>query len=274
MTERWTMVGKCSRRTVIVSRFPVMTVLTLFVMYLMMISSKTMVVLATQQQQQRQIQRIRCPPKGFDAIQNFNLTSYVSARWYVIQQEPLIYSSEETFCSYAQYTIDTKSPIPFYCRRRRLLNCKDDIRIDVVNRGLIDSVTGEPNIANLSAWCPNPITEPAKIQVSFNIPGRTNYWIVAAGTYTEAVTNTYMGKPQSDNYEWAVISGGPPNVRTDRNKCVAGRFGKYDVRGLWMFARQPIPVPGVIEGVTAIAESMGLDTTVWRPVNHEGCVDY
>jgi hypothetical protein len=173
-----------------------------------------------------------CPPKGFDALKNFNLTSYVSARWYVIKQKPLIYSSEETFCSYAQYTInkdDDKYDPWYFCL---FSNCQDDILISVTNRGLIGSVSGRPNIAKISARCPNPKKESSKIQVSFPIPGRTNYWIVAAGTYIEATSGTYNGQPKvNDNYEWAIISGGSPNVLTKRNKCVAGRFGRFDVRG-------------------------------------------
>jgi hypothetical protein len=89
------------------------------------------------------------------------------------------------------------------------------------------------------------------------------------------MSGTYTGQPKSnDIYEWALISGGSPNVRSKRNKCVAGRLGRFDVRGLWMFARKPIPSPDIINGITSIAESLGLDTSVWRSVTHEGCVDY
>lgn len=218
--------------------------------------------------------KVTCPPPGFDALQTFDIKSYVSAKWYVIRQKPLLYSSDETFCSFAQYTIDD-SP-NWVCKLLNLNWCKNALKINVLNRGLIGSVTGRENKARIKARQPDPKEEPAKIQVSFPIPGRTNYWIVAAGTYQQAIDKTYSiaTGPTSNNYEWAIISGGSPNIVTSNNKCVAGRFGRFDVRGLWMFARTPIPPAGVIDGVSSIAEALGLDTAVWRPVTHEGCTNY
>jgi hypothetical protein len=227
----------------------------------------------------------RCPPVGFDAMSIFNLTAYIAARWYVIRQKPVIYAGEETFCSYAEYRIDPRPPkqgcfFPFVCQyyNRR-------IYINVKNRGLRNSINGSENIATLSAIVPNAIQEPSKIQVSFRIPGRTNYWIVAAGSYEEVLNGTYQVKQKNTNdnttiiistkYDWAIISGGAPNVVTSRGKCVAGRLGRFDVRGLWMFARQPQPPLGVIEAITNLTEEqLGLDTTVWRNVTHIGCINY
>lgn len=224
-----------------------------------------------------------CPPKGFNALRNFNITEYVSARWYVIRQKPVIYSGEETFCSYAQYTIINRRKrtfclIPSICRKYN-----NRIYINVNNRGLRDSVNGSSNGVNITAFVPDPINWQAKVQVSIRIvPGSTNYWIVAAGSFQQAIDGTYqmniMNNNVTDNmsktYDWAIISGGMPNVKTSNNKCVAGTLGRYDTRGLWMFARQPIPPIGVIDAVTNITEQLGLDTSVWRSVTHEGCVDY
>lgn len=220
------------------------------------------------------VRRNHCPPDGFNALSIFNLTAYISARWYPIRQKPVIYSGEETFCSYAQYSLNTNPSrcfIPFLCHN-------DRIRINVINRGLRGSVNGSEDLVHLSAVIPNPLQNPAKIQVSFpSIFGRTNYWVVAAGTYQDIINGTYEIQPTvtPSIYEWAIISGGAPNVRTSNGKCVAGTLGRFDTRGLWMFSRQPQPPSGVIDSITNFTnQRLGLDTTTWRNVTHVGCTNY
>ena len=69
---------------------------------------------------------------------------------------------------------------------------------------------------------------------------------------------------------WAIISGGSPTRSTD-NGCIAGCLNQLDTRGLWIFARDPIPPTGVVQAVDDFAASLGLDTTTMVPVVHEGC---
>jgi hypothetical protein len=70
--------------------------------------------------------------------------------------------------------------------------------------------------------------------------------------------------------EWALISGAEP-FRESNGKCAPG-FGKFDTRGLWIFARNPIPPTGVITAVEQLAEDLGLDTSIMIPVIHDpGC---
>jgi lipocalin len=206
----------------------------------------------------------KCPPEGFDALNPFDLDSYISERWYPQQAAPVIYAQGQSYCSVVQYKMDDS------CR----FFCGDKPRINVINKGQSGGVGGESNEARINAFVPNP-DEPAKIRVSppQRFTRRTNYWVVAAGTYADAINSTEPLQPQpvSNQYEWAVIAGAKPFRETDNGKCMPG-FGSFDTRGLWMFARDPFPPDGVIEAVTMLVDSMGLDTTQWIPVIHEGCV--
>jgi hypothetical protein len=70
--------------------------------------------------------------------------------------------------------------------------------------------------------------------------------------------------------EWALISGAEP-FRESNGKCAPG-FGKFDTRGLWIFARHPFPPPAAIAAIEAYAEGLGLDTSIMIPVIHDqGC---
>lgn len=45
-----------------------------------------------------------CPPPGFDAVADLNLTQFISAPWYVQQQQPIVYQKESNlFCVRAVY---------------------------------------------------------------------------------------------------------------------------------------------------------------------------
>lgn len=78
-----------------------------------------------------------------------------------------------------------------------------------------------------------------------------------------------------DQYEWAIISGGAPEVDGRDNLCLTGtklenRFQTNNV-GLWLFSRTQVDPAG-----TAImlerARQLGLDTSQLLPVAQEGCL--
>jgi len=212
-----------------------------------------------------------CPPPGFDALNPFDIDSYISALWYPVKAAPVIYAQGTSYCSVVQYTRDESC---FFL-------CGDNPRIQVRNRGRQGSIDGPVNGANglLGAFVPDPTNNPAKLKVSGlqRFAWWTNYWVVAAGTYDDALAahngtgSPLQPQPTSNQYDWAIIAGATPFRETVRNKCMPG-FGAWDTRGLWMFARDPEPPLGVVEAVEALADSMGLDTTEWQPNVQAGCV--
>jgi lipocalin len=205
-----------------------------------------------------------CPPDGFDALETFDLDSYIGERWYPVKAAPVIYAQGQSYCSIVQYTRDES------CR----FFCGNSPRIDVLNRGRRDSIDGDVNDGgSIKARVPNPERAPAKVKVSGlqRFFSRTNYWIVAAGTYADALSMELTAQPDGTVYDWAIIAGAAPFRETDNGKCMPG-FGRLDTRGLWMFCRDPIPPDGVMDALDDLVDSMGLDNTEWIPVIHEGCV--
>jgi lipocalin len=207
-----------------------------------------------------------CPPPNFDALQDFDINLYLG-RWYAHKQIPVAYQSiDQFYCVTADYTKD-KNFCPF---------CNYAPRIDILNQARQDSVNGTKlGGANrfFRGIIRRPRRDPAKITVGFFSPflPKANYWVVAAGLYEDIlVGQTTVGS--TTNYEWAIISGGSP-VREGMNGKCKPNPGILNFLGMWMFLRDSDPLPGVIEAIDTYASNvLGLDTTAWLPVQHEGCV--
>ena len=209
----------------------------------------------------------QCPPPEFDAVDTLDLNKFVGDRWYSIRQLPVSFQPEDQFnCVYAQYSI-LETP---YTTRCRILGCTDPDSITVFNSARAGSTSGRPVSVKFRAIVPDINIEPAKANVgprvipNFVRGSRTNYWVVAVGTYKELLP-ALTTEPESEQYEWAIITTGlPGSIGEDTTKC-------FSDGGMWFFSREAIPPIGYVEAMTTIATSLGLDTTVLLPVNHDGC---
>lgn len=73
----------------------------------------------------------------------------------------------------------------------------------------------------------------------------------------------------SEDYEWAIISGGPPETPSG-GLCTTGSFGTNSA-GFWLFNRDPQPPEGTVQIMRDKAEQLGFDVSVLVPVKHTGC---
>lgn len=213
-----------------------------------------------------------CPPPGFDALKDFDFDSFISARWYVQKQIPVAYQTRDQFyCVTADYTKDRS-----YC-----FLCNRKPRVDIDNRARQGSVTGAAIGGPRRFFrgiVSHPAADPAKVTVSaFLAPllPRSNYWVVAAGTYDGVLSNNNTATTSGAVvYEWAIITGAAPTKIGANGKCRPDP-GVSNFRGMWMFARDPVLAPGIVDAIDRAAGALGLDTTAWLPVAQEGCVyDY
>eukprot|EP00963_Diacronema_lutheri_P010460 scaffold1053_cov332-Pavlova_lutheri.AAC.14 len=194
-----------------------------------------------------------CPPQGYDSVSPFDLDKYVGDPWYVLQQLPISYQPlEELFCVRAQYT-QTEARGIF--KRRR-----GDAQVSVLNSASRDGVEGEAFTAELLAIVPD-IEDPSKLAVGPTfLPSILYgpYWVVAAGP------------EDTERYEWAIVTGGPPTVET-ADGCTTGT-GVND-SGFWLFSRTALPSnrEELVSELRGIAEGLGLDTSVLVNVPQEGC---
>ena len=97
---------------------------------------------------------------------------------------------------------------------------RPDGRIDVLNRGRKDSLTGKESSATAIAW----MVAPGELKVRFFWPFAGDYWIIGL----------------ADDYRWAVV-GAP------------GR--DY----LWFLARAPQPAAADLAQMRAVAQAAGFD---------------
>ena len=177
-------------------------------------------------------------------VSPFDLNSYVSAEWYVLEQKTTWYQPErDLFCVRANYTL------------------VDDDEIEVWNTAVRDGVNGTPRNAKgymkLRGIVEDP-SNPAKLLVGPKfLPKRLYgpYWVVA--------TDTTPGTPEFEarGYSWAIISGGPLTKLKSDGSCEPSG-------GLWLFHRNPLADAGEIRSA---AQSLGIDTSVLKKVQQEGC---
>jgi len=189
-----------------------------------------------QQQQQQPSTHSGCPP--VQTQPDFNLTTYISKRWYVQEQMEVAYQPADSLkCVSARY-------------ERKDGPDERGYTISVFNS---EGQPGSGN-GNLCAWIPNE-SEPAKIGVAqcfLPLPTDPGYWVVA----------------YNEDEGYALISGGQPTIETP-NGCRTG--SGFSKSGLWIFAREVFPPEELVAKVKGIAIEAGYDISVFLPVNQTGC---
>mmetsp|Transcript_159267 Transcript_159267/g.281188 ORF Transcript_159267/g.281188 Transcript_159267/m.281188 type:complete len:218 (-) Transcript_159267:103-756(-) len=184
-----------------------------------------------------------CPPEGFDSIENFNLTAFVSKKWYIQQQAVTKYLPiSENFCVAAEYEVLAKKTFWGYDIKVHNVAYERDGTLhdsgDTLYAKIVDAKTGKLEVG------------PYFVPTRFGGP----YWVIA---YDE-----------TEGY--AVISGGPPTVEGEDGKCRTGSSSVNDA-GLWIFTRQQTRDEALVNLARSIAESKGFDLTALNDVDQSTC---
>ncbi|KAJ3413362.1 hypothetical protein HDV05_008144 [Chytridiales sp. JEL 0842] len=187
-----------------------------------------------------------CPPANFNAVTDFSLPAYLG-EWYIQAQAPTQYLPESSnFCVKATYTqrSATEINIENYANRNRVNGpaTGGPLRGTIRNRA-------EPSKLTVA---------PAFIPARFGGP----YWVVKTGPL-----NT------QGQYEWALVSGGPPN-QSSNGLCVANAGFNFNGngQGLWIFTRAQVADEALVNELRALAVSLGLDESQMKPVVQAGCL--
>lgn len=188
-------------------------------------------------------------------LQNdINLTEYIRSTWYIQQQQINSYQPKnDLFCVTATYNLDNHSRVPLF--NGTVLSVYNYANHNYVN----GPHTPTSNNSILCARQPNQ-SQPEKLLVAPcflpNILGGP-YWIVSVG-------------PSSDNYEWAIVSGGNPNVRIDNQTCTTKQRG-VNGSGLWIFSRKQVLDDITLHHVRDILTKKGISTSRLLNVTQKGC---
>ena len=188
-------------------------------------------------------------------VENFNLTQYASAPWYVQQQAVNTYTPlERNRCVTAQYNLKDNT------------NWWDQswwgYTVDVFNYA--ETADGHSTGGNLCADYDDNMPSQLMVAPCF-LPKlfAGPYWIVA---YQEGADDGYV-----------LVSGGQPNNIVDgESSCGAsGTDGccktgdGINNSGLWILTRQANPSDGLVQEVRQIAQQKGFATSVLFDVTHD-----
>ena len=198
-----------------------------------------------------------CPT--ITTVSPFDLSAYVESHpWYVQQQQPNGYQPiESLFCVRAAYAFEDEEKTTV-----SVLNTANDNGVDGPSRNARGML--------LRAVVPDP-SDPSKLAVGPRFVPKAAYgpyWVVAVGPPTPHGEDDHEGGP---GYDWAVISGGQPNVPGPTpNTCRTALTGTNG-SGLWIFTRSPLPTDEVVLAAMDAAVQMGFDLSEMKPVVHDGC---
>ena len=115
------------------------------------------------------------------------------------------------------------------------------------------------NNFTLCARVPNE-SEPSKLLVApCFLPNlfAGEYWVIVAG-------------PSSDNYQYAVVSGGQPRVQY-HDGCTT-RNDSMNNAGLWLFTREQNPSKNLVEFLMNKTKDKGYTLSLLNDVQQNGCL--
>lgn len=186
-------------------------------------------------------------------LADVDLDAYISATWYIQQQQVTGYQDEdEFFCVAATYRQEGAS-VPFF---------SGDV-ISVYNYANKNQVNGEAtNTANGTVLCAREEDEstPGSLAVApCFLPNALAgpYWIVALG-YTD-----------SGDLSWAAVSGGQPTEEYD-DGCTTKLEGTNN-SGLWILSRSPVAADEDIEAARSALSDLGFTLSQLQAVEQNGC---
>ena len=213
-----------------------------------------------------------CPPPGFDAVADLNLTAWAEAPWYPLAQMPLAYQDVDSFyCVRASYKLI------------------DENTVQVQNTAQEADGTSTPSADSPFKFLRaviRDLTEPAKLAVgppALPPEAYGSYWVVAAGSavrdenVTDGVAYTLTDGPADGPFDWGIVSGGAPKQSASGGGCVAGTPGGFNEAGLWLFSREPLEgdeAEAMREAIEAHAEGLGLGVGDLEPVQQGGSCEY
>lgn len=193
-----------------------------------------------------------CP--NIQPMTEFNTSEYIRSTWFIQEQQITGYQPENSLYCVAQTLNLTNRTVPFF----------NGNVISVFNYGNLNQVNGQSENAGNFTLCARQTntTDPARIiNAPCFLPNilAGPYWVLAAG-------------PRTDNYTWAIVSGGPPNVKYPDGNCSTSLSGTNG-SGLWLFSRHRF---GELADYTVrimrdLLVNMGITLSQLMNVEQQGC---
>ena len=184
--------------------------------------------------------------KNVNTQNNFNITEYLNGKWYIQMQQVTNYLPiEDNYCVTAEYNLSNKK-VPFY--NGKVISVYNYANKDMVNG---ENVNKNKNI--LCARIPNNNIKSKLLVAPCFLPNlfAGDYWVIAAG-------------PNSTKYEWAIVSGGQPNIQYN-DGCTTNNTG------FWFFTRDQVASNNLINKLKSISIKNGFSIRKLNNVTQKGC---
>lgn len=194
-----------------------------------------------------------CP--AVETVQGLSIEEFTRASWYVQQQQVNSYQrADQLQCVVASYEAGSSGfwddPVSFEGDLISVYNSYEGGRptIDAEGRPInrLCAAVKDPNV-------PSQLSVAPCFLPAF-LGGR--YWVIGLGTNNMS------------QYEWAVISGGPPTQHFP-DGCTTGT-GYFD-SGLWIFSRVPILPAEKLQQARQLLTDKGYTLQLMMNVRQEGC---
>ncbi|CAE7497076.1 unnamed protein product [Symbiodinium sp. CCMP2592] len=185
----------------------------------------------------------QCPPAGFETVNNFDLDSFISKRWYIQQQMETKYLPKaQNRCVYAEYKLEQKKTFWGY-----------DVAVHNHAEGVAPPHTPYDSGSKLCAKVVDKARGKLEVAPCF-LPTLLAgpYWVL---DYDEAAG-------------YALISGGAPTLPAEAG-CMTG--SGTNGSGLWIFTREQERDEALVQKVRAIAAQKGFDLSVLNDVDQSAC---
>jgi lipocalin len=184
-----------------------------------------------------------CPPTGFESVENFNITDFISSKWYIQEQMITHYLPvSQNYCVEADYAPKGRSFLGWDIQVHNFAQEKDGTIHDsgsYICAKVVNEARGQLKVGP----CFLPPSLPG---------GAGQYWVLAF--------DSVKG--------YALISGGPPKEEAEGG-CRTG--GGTNDAGLWIFTRARKRNEAVIAEVRSIAAAKGFDLSVLNDVDQTNC---
>lgn len=194
-------------------------------------------------------------------VSPFDLDRYIEHTWYVQKQQENGYQKkEDLYCVTATYNRkDGNSGLLKVENRANRGGVNGELRGESSGFGsYFSSLCAQPQSCDSNGSCGKLRVQPCFLFQWGIAQTAGPYWVLAV---------------DSENYEWAVISGGQPTETVGQGpstECTTKTEG-INNSGLWLFTRQPIPDAQVVARMEAKLQQMGVATERLLAVAQEGC---
>lgn len=206
-----------------------------------------------------------CPPPGLETVENFNLDTFISARWYVHEQTVTQRTPLENFyCSYVELTLKAFGPMrwPF----GYTMDVTNYAR-DAAGNEFVSDTDGTPLCAARQEQYEYGSDGAAVLQVGGPTDG--SKLVVAPCVLPQRDASPYWVLLHDEEAGIAVVSGGPPDVDGVDGTCKTEDM--FRDAGLWIFLRTEKRDVGKIDGARDFLAALNFDLTVLNSVDHTGC---